>query len=118
MNDTLLGVIVGGLITAIPASFTFWIGKRSEERRHLRELAFRAAIDNWKYVSELAKGHPNAVIESLDVFLLHMLKLSEVATRDGLTPNNVGTRMREVMEIVLRASKEVEAFSKEYRQGN
>ena len=115
MSDTLLGVLIGGLLTAIPTIITFWLGKRSEERRHLRELAFHAAIDNWKYVSEQAKGHDGAVIEPLDVFLFHMLKLSEVATRDGLTPDTVAARMREVSEIVHRASKEAEAFTKKYR---
>jgi hypothetical protein len=113
MSDTLLGVIIGGLLTAIPSIVIFWIGKRSEERRHLRELAFRTAIDNWKQVSECAKDLPGAVVEPLDVFLFHMLKLSEVATKRGLTPETVAERMREVQEIVRRASDEATAFTKQ-----
>jgi len=116
LSDTLLGVIIGGLLTAIPTLITFAIGKRSEERRHLRELSFSAAIDNWKHVSETANQFPGAVVEPLDVFLFHMLKLSEVATRDGLTPDTVAERMQEVQEIVRRASDEATAFTKRNRE--
>ncbi len=113
MSDTLLGVLIGGLLTSIPTIITFWLGKRSEERRHLRELSFHAAIDNWKHASELAKHFPGgAVTEPLDVFLFHMLKLSEVATRDGLTAETVAERMREVQEIVRCASNEATTFTK------
>jgi hypothetical protein len=116
MSDTLLGVIIGGLLTSIPTIITFWVGKRSEERRHLRELSFQAAIDNWKHISESAKNLPGAVVEPLDVFLFHMLKLSEVATRNGLTPDTVAERVREVQEIVRRASDEATAFTKRSRE--
>jgi hypothetical protein len=113
MDATLLGVIIGGLLTAVPTLITFWIGKRSEERRHLRELAFRAAIDNWKHAAAFAEKYPGgASVEPLDVFLFHMLKLAEVATKNGLTAETVGQRMKEVHEIVRSASKEAGVFTK------
>lgn len=114
MSDALIGVIVGGLLTAIPTLITFWIGKRSDERRHLRELAFHAALENWKSANDWAeKRQGGSVIEPLDVFLLHMLKLSEVAARPGLTANNVGERMREVQAIVRQASQQSNTFTTE-----
>ncbi len=117
MSDTLLGVIIGGLLTSIPTFITFWIGKRSDERRHLREISFNAALDNWKHAIDVAGRRQVPVsIDPLDVYLIHMLKLSEVAARRGLTAKNVAERMREVQDIVRQASDEAKAHTNRRRE--
>jgi hypothetical protein len=114
----LLGAAIGGMLTAVPTIITFWIGKRSEDRKQLRELAFRGAFDNWKQVAEMSqRSGLSGVVEPFDVFLFHMLKLADVAIKDGLTVETVADRMKEVNEIVLRASETATAFTSRYQGG-
>ena len=48
MNDTLIGVIVGGLCTSIPAIIAPWITRRSEQKRHGRDLAVQISLELWR----------------------------------------------------------------------
>jgi hypothetical protein len=75
---TLLAAAIGALSSGVTATVILLITKRSEERRHLRELAMKAALENWHVVSEAAAraGEPRL---PLDVFLVHMFKLAHSA---------------------------------------
>ena len=68
---TLLAGAVGGISSGATAVIILFITKRSEERRHLRELAMKAAIDNWHYVSKSAEEAREPRLP-LDVYMVHM----------------------------------------------
>ena len=66
---TLLASAIGAVSTGAMAIIILLINKRSEERRHVRELAMKAALDNWIHMSkaatEYSRSH-DAVIRVYD----------------------------------------------------
>lgn len=51
----IIGAAVGSGVTGVFGFITIQLQRRSEERRQIRELAVRAAIENWTRDFELAK---------------------------------------------------------------
>ena len=48
---TLLATAIGAVSSGATGIIILLINKRSEERRHVRELAMKAALENWQQVS-------------------------------------------------------------------
>ncbi|PYL17915.1 MAG: hypothetical protein DME30_05040 [Verrucomicrobia bacterium] len=109
---TLLASAIGAISSGATATIILLINKRSEERRHVRELAMKAALDNWLYMSKAAQEH-GAQRLPLDVFVVHMLKLSEALTSGDLTADNLAAKLREVQRFTSIATSEAERFTKE-----
>jgi hypothetical protein len=79
---------VSGLCSAITAIGVVAFTKRSDERRHLREIVIKTAIENWKVVNQAAL-EARAERLPLDVYLVHMLKFSELLTKKHLTRDDI-----------------------------
>jgi hypothetical protein len=111
----LLGTFIGALSSGATAIFIMHITKRSEERRQLREIAFKTAIENWAYVGKVAAQHGVGMLP-LEVFIVHMLKLSEVLTSGDVTEKNLAAKLQEVDRITNIASDEAERSTNERRK--
>jgi KaiC/GvpD/RAD55 family RecA-like ATPase len=109
---TLLASAIGAVSTGATAIIILLINKRSEERRHVRELAMKAALDNWIHMSKAATEY-GAERLPLDVFVVHMLKLSEALTSCDLTADNLAAKLREVQRFTKIATSEADRFTKE-----
>jgi len=109
MNEALLGVIAGGLITAVPTIITVWITKRSEDKRHFRDKVVSAAIEEWRMHSEhLHKSHPECSI-SLDAYLIRAAHLIQrLDGMGGLTVAEAREIVRSSLEISYAAHQEAE----------
>jgi hypothetical protein len=103
----IVGAGVGGLVTLLGQ----WLSRRSEERRHLRQLVIQTAIENWRFTSEAAEKLAAAGYRvdryPLDSFLLHMLKLSEILDERHITPELVREKLREVHAVTRAAGEEI-----------
>ena len=108
----LLGTAVGALASGATAVVITHITKRSEERRQLREVAFNAAMHNWDYVNKLCAQYRIPSLP-LDVFILHMLKLSEVLVSGNVTEQNLVAKLQEVRRFTDIASDEAERSTNE-----
>jgi len=95
---TLGGAIVGGVFTVIIAV----INKRSEERKHYRELIVNASIENWKHLSEISKAK---YIQPMSDFIFHMVKVCDLALDKKTNINNIQQKLDEIYEInnIVRA---------------
>jgi Na+/phosphate symporter len=102
---------VTGFFTAITAIAVTWITKASDERRHLREICLRTAVENWKGIAQAAKDYGEGEIQPLDVSILHMLKFSELLDAKNLTPAQAAEKIREVGDVVLAATRAVREFT-------
>jgi hypothetical protein len=111
----LLGTALGALASGATALFITHITKRSEERRQLREIAFKTAIQNWDYVCKLS-AQCRVPTLPLDVFILHMLKLSEVLTSGDVTEANLVAKLQEVRRFTDIAGDEAERSTNESRK--
>jgi hypothetical protein len=102
-----VGTGMGGLITLLGQ----WLTRRSEERRHLRELVIRTAVEDWKYTSD-ALEKLNLPRHPVDSYILRIMKLVEILEARHLTPELVREKLREVHAITEAATKEIERFSR------
>ena len=109
---TLLAGAIGALSSGVTATVILLITKRSEERRHLRELAMKAALENWHVVSEAAAraGQPGL---PLDVFLVHMFKLAQALNSSDLSPETLAAKLRDVQRLTTIAVEEAKRYSSE-----
>ncbi len=100
----------GGLVGIINLAMR-WQDRKSEESRHLRELIFKTAVEEWKQHCELAietmKAGKKTVIEPLVTYLVHLMKLSEVLIDEKITKENLSQKLTEVSEVM----KEVKKFT-------
>ena len=114
----LIGALVALIATSVGALVTLfgqWLTRRSEERRHLRQLIVQAAVENWRLASSAAEK-AGARRYPLDAFILHLLKLGEVLETRPLTADRVRAKLREAHEIDRAVFPEIEKFTDELKR--
>jgi CO dehydrogenase/acetyl-CoA synthase gamma subunit (corrinoid Fe-S protein) len=102
-GSALLGVIVTSFFNLRTTRIT----KESEERKHQKELVFNAAIENWKQMYDFAKASglkfktrgASVDLMPLDLFLVHMVGLSDILFDPNLTADTLKARMAEVDKL-------------------
>ena len=93
------------LLSALGGSFiagfiAIWMNRQnrfSEEKKHLRQLLFNTAIENWKTRVDMIKETGGTVMP-LDSFIVHMIKLSEIFN-ENITKDNIPSKIKEIREI-------------------
>jgi hypothetical protein len=104
-----LGTIGGALVAGLIALGITFINKKSEERRHLRELMFNAAVENWKHNNiaaiELMKAGNRVELMPLDSYIVNLLALSGSLLDTTLTKDNIKAKLKEAYEISEEADK-------------
>jgi len=94
--NTLIPVIVGALLAAIPSIIVACINKGSEERKHQKELIIKSALENWKQSVEMIKLRGRGSVMPLDDYLVHMTNLSDVMFSRKIDSSNVEQTLTEL----------------------
>ncbi len=119
-TTTIVAAAVGGGIAAIVGGgFTvlnLWLTRRSDERRQIRELAVRAAIENWKHYDEVSKRH-GGIAQPLDVYILHATRLVSAIDGADLTPDEIRKRIRHALDAADAATKEIDDYNAKRNKG-
>ena len=109
----IVSALAGGLLVGTINFAMRWQDRKAEEKRHSRELIFKAAVEEWKQnctlsieILKMNKGQ-KVEIEPLVTYLVHLLKLSEVLLDSKLTKENLSQKLTEVSEVM----KEVKKFT-------
>lgn len=95
----------GAAISGVMAFALNWQNRRSDEKKHLREMMVNAALENWKKTcdlgTEIARKEGKKVdLAPLDSYLIHMFKFSEVLLDKKITKENIGDKIKEITEVV------------------
>lgn len=95
--------LAGGGLVGIINFAKDWLNRKSEEQRHLRELMFNAAVENWKqacaFAIEQGKMGHNSQIAPLESFIIQMMKLSSVLMREPVTKENITDKLKELKDF-------------------
>ena len=94
-----LSALGGVLLTSL---FNLWgshLTRKSEERKHQRQLVINAAIENWKKACDIALTKKGAAIYPLDSYIIRMMKLSELCMEQKIDASNVEQKLKEIDEI-------------------
>ncbi len=101
---TLVGVAIGSGSTLVATL----ISKRSEERKHLRELVMNAAIVQWKTAIEVGKASGmGGKIDPLSLYIVHMLKISDLISSGKIDQSSVTAVLKEADEVFEEGRKYV-----------
>jgi len=91
---TLSGAIAGIAGTIVITM----INNKSKEKKQLRELAFKAGIENWKEASAIAQKKGGAIFP-LDMFIINMKLLSDNLSEEKLEKETIKTMLKKNWEI-------------------
>ena len=110
-SGTLIGTVIGALAGISGTIAVALISKRSEEKRHFRELAMQAAIQNWQHSYEVAKawseaGHRKR-IAPLDHYIIHMILLCKLLDERELSEENVRVQFKRIHSILRAVRDEI-----------
>lgn len=115
----LIGTIIGALIGSTSTLLVTWITKRSEERKHFRELIMTSALEHWKQQIDIGLKSPFPTrVNPLYTFIIHMLKFSELAWGKDLSPENIGKILAEVDAVTEAAVKHAERVTARNNQAD
>jgi len=114
MTDSVNLVILGALISffsslvgATSAILVTWISKKSEERKHRREIIVNAAIQNWKQVADLLLVNKSSFqMPPLDSFLFHMAATADIVFSKDLSPEKVVKELNKVDALLDAVEKQ------------
>lgn len=101
-----VAAVVGGGITAA----NLWLARRSEERRQIRELAVKAALENWQRYIEVAK-QIRGDVPPLDLYLVHAMHLVKALDGRLKTPEKIQAHLRQTFAVTIAAQKEISAYN-------
>jgi hypothetical protein len=91
----IVGVAAGGILQMVTA----WGIRRWDEKREYRKLAIEAALENWRHQNALkidiikSGGTGDASIESPDAYIIHMLRIINMAADMRLTPSEAANQI-------------------------
>jgi len=102
-----LGTLGGAAIAGICTVAVAFINKRSDERKHFRELVIKTASDNWKYVAENSNSK---VMPPLHTYIVNTVQMCDLALSKKLSPEEVKQKLKEsskIMDIMLKHSSDM-----------
>lgn len=108
----LIGTLGSGLIGASAALLGNWLNKRSEERKHYRQLVINA-LENRKHVSQSLMAHNvRGSYVPLDDYILHMIKFTELMIDQKTDESNVDQKLKDLRaftdKVLAYRRKEIE----------
>ena len=119
MNATtaaLIGAFVATVVSGLFALCSTWLQRRADERRQIRELAVKVAIENWKIACEQRKGtrfEAFCDINSLNVYLINAMHLISALDGSLKTPEQIQKHLRSGFVVTNAADAEIEDYNKQ-----
>ncbi|MGO8931859.1 MAG: hypothetical protein ACLQU3_33815 [Limisphaerales bacterium] len=107
---TALFTLAGTIVGATGSFLITYLNRRFDDRRHLREIAIKTAVQYWEADIELAKlrgelTHSNVRVAPLDSYIVHMLLLAELVSDKRITGENVTAELRRIRSISHAAAE-------------
>lgn len=106
-SAAVIGAIVGSGITGFFGYLAILLQRRSEERRQIRQLAVEVAVKNWQLHIDMA-GSDVARIPSLDVYLMHAMKIITIIDGNNRTAEQIRKDIGDVIEVTAAAENAID----------
>lgn len=99
-----IGTLGGAFIAGFFATIVSFINKRSEERRHFRELVVKTASDHWAHVASISTA---TKMPPLSTYIINTVQICDLALNKKLTAKNIKPKLEEMsslMDVMLSHS--------------
>ena len=103
---TLGGAFVGGFFTTVIA----FINKRSEERRHFRELVVKISAEHWKLVAQIST---HKIMPPLTDYIVHTAMMCDLILNKKIDSKNIQTKVKEISDLMRILEQHATEVSKE-----
>ena len=95
---SIVAALGGAIIGAIPGIVTTFITRRSDERKQIKELVVKAAIESWK-THAAAPGKKDML--PLEIYIVHSAKMCELAFSDKkMSPETMRSSIQEIHALM------------------
>jgi hypothetical protein len=119
MTDTTMAALIGGVagsaVTGIFGFITIQLQRRADERRQIRELAVKVALENWK-IYKAAADDVGGSVPPIDSFLVHAVHLVSALDGSLKTDEQIRCHLRRGFEASNAADKEIDERNKQLRE--
>ena len=97
-----LGSALIGTLSSLAVTY---LQRRSEERKHYRELIVNATLKYWEKRSDYVAQNGEGYIFPLSVYVLYTKKLCDVFLDEKITDENMLEKLQEVEEMGREAER-------------
>jgi hypothetical protein len=102
-----LAAVIGGIVSAVTGALSALavtgLSKRSEERKHFRELVVNTAYKNWERLATNIERTPGgAYMYPLDDFIILMSKTADLVLDKKLTADNIESKLEEISALNMK----------------
>ncbi|MDP2231187.1 hypothetical protein [Methylotenera sp.] len=94
---TVIGTLGGAFIVALSTTIISIVNKRSEEKKHFRELVVKTASEHWLNVAQITTA---TTMPPLTDYIVHTVKMCDLALNNKLTSENVKTKLHEISNLM------------------
>lgn len=104
-----VSALIGSLLGSFSSLATTWINKKSEERKHYRELIINLAVENYKeerlMARTLLERRPeiDQQFTPLSIYVIYMSKLAELIIDKKIQPGAVKESLIEIDKVTEEA---------------
>ena len=110
---TLIIIVSGAFIGSISTVLVSLINKRSEERKHYREIVIKTAVENYKVHVDICKYNKQETEQDpLDSYILHMMILFDTLSFRKMTRKKVMKGIEKYHGIYSEARKRIVEIAK------
>jgi hypothetical protein len=110
-SATVLAAGIGAIVAGGVSAVNTWLIHRSEERRQIRELAVRAAIEEWTKHMEIGEKC-SIETQPLDLYLIHAMYFIKALDGSLRTKEEIRDHLRNVHTMTDAAGQEIKNYSK------
>ena len=92
-----IGTLGGAFIAGLFATITSFINKRSEEKKHFRELVVKTASDHWNRVATISTA---TIMPPLSAYIINTVQICDLALNKKLTAKNIMPKLEEMSSLM------------------
>lgn len=112
MNDTLIGILIGGVIAGLPGIVVAILNNRNSRQTSLESSSIAAAIKYWDFHVDFAKNSTRVVgIRDPQSYIIYATLVSEAIRKGRLNPKKAET-LKEINSIMCLVDEAQEAQTK------
>jgi len=94
-----ISALLGALIGIAPGIITPLLTRKSDERKQIRELAVRSAIEAWK--TRIEHAQPNTALMPLEVYITHTTMMCDFALSGSkIDPESMQKHLNDVQSVM------------------
>ncbi len=104
MDNTLLAVVIGGILTGIPTIISTVLNNRHARRKSFDETAFNIAVKAWEAHCKMAEGWAasgyRATVGDVQGYVLYSVLVMDAASKGKMDSKNARKSLEDIHDVM------------------